>query len=152
VLRDRILFGFDSGIARGGLGIFNPESEGRSFIFLKWVNDNVKYCQMNELKLLSNGIWVSTLGTPQAVVVSRNLNKWFPLHIEGFEARYNYNMYVVEVGGCIACCTGNNIVVFSKDDVKEALDREPVVVEYRDCMDRVEDLAYKLKRVRLFLR
>ncbi len=44
VLKHMVVFGFDSGIARGGIGVFCPEHGRWSFIFLKWVNKSVKTC------------------------------------------------------------------------------------------------------------
>ena len=72
-----VVFGFDSGIARGGIGIFYPEYEIWSFILLKWVEKSVKTCQMCDLIQLDNGTWLSALGTPQAIAASKNL-KQFP--------------------------------------------------------------------------
>jgi len=63
-LRDYVVFGFDSGIARGGIGVYSPEEGEWSFIFLKWRSGDVRYAQMSDLKLF-RGVWIGALGAPR---------------------------------------------------------------------------------------
>ncbi|KSW10768.1 hypothetical protein CF15_08285 [Pyrodictium occultum] len=127
-LKDTIVFGMDSGIARGGVGIYYPSKKRWRFIFLKWINERVKLAQMSDLKLLSNGLWVAALGTPQAIVVSKDLKTWYPLYVEGFDEHFNHYMQVSVGEDFIACSTGRSLLVFRKDEVYNALNKsEPAM-------------------------
>lgn len=77
VLRDKVLFGFDSGIARGGIGIYYPDNEEWNFVLLKWVRSSqVRYAQMNELRIVPRcNVLCTALGAPQAVLVTRSLDE-----------------------------------------------------------------------------
>lgn len=77
-LKDEIVLGMDSGIARGGVGIYSPSREKWKFIFLKWCNRHVRFAQIADLRQLSNGVWIATLGAPQVILISENLKNWYP--------------------------------------------------------------------------
>lgn len=149
VLRDRIVFGFDSGIARGGLGIYYPEEDGWDFVFLKWVDRRVRHSQMNELRLLRLGVWVAALGAPQAITTSRDLANWSLLHLEGLEKDFRHYMNVVEGQDFIASSTGSSLVIYELGDIEHALNLKPVMIRYRGYLDRVKGLLFTIKRIRI---
>jgi len=144
-LEDRIVLGMDSGIARGGLGVYFPEG-GWNFIFLKWVDGTVRFAQMSDLKLLSNGLWLAALGTPQAILASEDLKTWKLVYVEGFDKTFNIHMTISE-GTNVVCSTGENLLLFNKNELKSmALNNQPVIVEYRAYLDKLKGAAFVLKR------
>ncbi|MEM4004129.1 MAG: hypothetical protein QXM43_00670 [Desulfurococcaceae archaeon] len=146
VLEDRIVFGMDSGIARGGIGVYNPENDRWDFTFLKWHDGEVRFAQMCDLKRLDNGIWIATLGTPQAVIVSRDLKTWYAAYVEGFDKRFNYNMSIAEGKNFVACSTGNNLLIFEKGELAElGRGAQQVLVAYKAHIDRLKGFGFVLK-------
>jgi len=146
VLENKLVFGMDSGIARGGVGIFDPKEERWSIIFLKWISKSVKHCQMCDLIQLDNSVWVSALGTPQAIIASRNLRQWYPLYIEDFRVSFNSYMSVREYKSIIVCCTGRSLVFIEKAEIEDKLRGEIVVVPYKGFLDRIKGIAFIVKR------
>ncbi|MEM3605848.1 MAG: hypothetical protein QXU47_06940 [Candidatus Bathyarchaeia archaeon] len=148
ILEDRIVFGMDSGIARGGIGVYNPENNRWDFTFLKWHDREVRLAQMCDLKRLDNDIWMATLGTPQAVIVSRNLKTWYVAYVEGFDRRFNYNMSFAEGKNFVACSTGNNLLIFEKGELAElAQSAQQVLVAYEAYIDRLKGFGFVLKKL-----
>jgi len=147
VLKDRVVFGFDSGIARGGIGIFYPEEERWSFIFLRWIDKHVRYCLMCDFTWLGNGIWISALAIPQAIIVSENLRQWYSLYVEGYERRFKHHMNVRVHGDLVACSTGRRLLFFSRDEVEKNIGGKPVMTPYRGFIDRVRGTLFTIKRM-----
>ncbi|MEM3437195.1 MAG: hypothetical protein QXP55_01485 [Nitrososphaerales archaeon] len=145
-LRDKIVFGMDSGIARGGIGIYYPSKEKWEFIFLKWYGAFVRFAQMADLKQLSNGIWIVALGTPQAILISKDLKNWYPLHIKSLSESFNYHMNVSEGKNIVVCSTGNSIFVFDKDEFDNVFNMKPVMSSYKAYIDRFIGIGFILKR------
>jgi len=146
-LRDYIVFGFDSSIARGGIGVYSPEKEEWSFIFLKWRSSGVKHAQFAEIKMFK-GVWVGALGAPHALVVSDKLREWRLLHLEGLRQDFNHLMGLALGESFVAASTGEKLIIFDESDIEEALRREPILVRYGGYIDRVRGLLFKLKRSR----
>lgn len=146
VSEDEIVFGMESGIAKGGIGIYYPDDERWTFRFLKWHSGNVRFAQMCDLKRLSNGLWIAALGTPQAIIASKDLETWYPIHVDGFDARFNYHMAISEGEEIVACTTGKSLLLFRKDEPKE-LDAKtrPVMLSYRAYLDRLKGLGFSFK-------
>lgn len=147
-LKNRIVFGMDSGIVRGGIGIYHAIHRVWKFIFLKWLGKNIRYVQMCDLKYLNDGIWIAALGQPQAIVISRDLENWRPLYIEGFINRFNHHMSIREGDAFIVSNTGKRLVLFEKNRISQVLDKEPVIVKYKAYLDRLRGFIFKLKRLR----
>jgi len=95
-LEDRVVFGFDSGIAKGGVGVYYPEQGAWEFLFLRW-KGGVRSVQMSDLKTVK-GIWIGVLGVLRALTVSENLEKRRLLHLEGLSPDFNRFMDLA-VGG-----------------------------------------------------
>ncbi|MEM3680044.1 MAG: hypothetical protein QW359_00110 [Metallosphaera sp.] len=145
-LKDMIVFGMDSGIVRGGVATYYFPDSRWKFVFLKWLSSGVRVAQMCDLKQLDNGIYVAALGTPQAVVASKDLTTWHPLYVEGFKEDFNYHMMLSEGRNFLACSTGKSLLVFEKDELKSrVLSSNPVVSSYRAYMDRLKGLGFTLK-------
>jgi len=145
LLRDYVVFGFDSSIARGGIGVYSPEEGGWCFVFLKWRGRGVRYAQMSELKLF-RGIWIGALGAPQAFVVSDRLGEWRLLHLEGLRQDFNHSMGLAVGESFVAASTGEKLIIFDEDDIRKALRGEPILVRYRGYIDRIRGILFKLKR------
>jgi hypothetical protein len=147
-LRDKLVFGMDSYIVRGGIGICNPENESWSFIFLKWRNKRSRFAQICDLKLLDNGLWVATFGTPQAILISKDLRAWYLVHVEGYSTQFNHYMNVSEGKGTLVCSTGESLVVFRKNELESLmLKTEPVMTSYSVHFPHLVNLKHKLKTI-----
>lgn len=72
-LENEVVFGMDSGIVSGGIGIYHSSRGKWEFVFLKWCGRSAKLAQMVDLKRLKSGVWIAALGVPQAIVMSRDL-------------------------------------------------------------------------------
>jgi hypothetical protein len=146
-LRDKIVFGMDSGIVKGGIGVYYPEKDRWKFIFLKWLDKRIRFAQINDLKLISTGSWIAALGTPQGILLSRNLKTFYPLDVEGLDEQFNHNMMVSEANDFIACSTGKKLLLFKKSEVeKSVLITQPIMVSYKSYLDRLKGYAFVLKR------
>ena len=150
VLRDRLVFGMDSGIARGGISVYNFDDRRWSHIFLRWCNSDVKLAQMRDLKLVDNRFFVASLGTPQAVVASKDMRHWYLVYIEGFDDRFNMHMEISEGEDFVACATGKSLVVVGKDELEKMFTVQRLVLtSYRACIGRLIGLGFILKRTLL---
>jgi len=143
VLKDRIVLGMDSGIVRGGIGIYYKEEKKWEFIFLKW--KGVKYAQMCDLKYF-NGYWIAALGTPQAVLISKDLKSWYSIHIESYSPRFNGYMRVETSEDSIVACTGKSLVLLSKQELEEFF-KKPIMVPYKAYIGRLRGLGFILKKI-----
>jgi hypothetical protein len=144
-LKDKIVFGMDSGIAKGGLGIYYPDENKWEFIFLRWKDKNVKHAQLCDLKFLDNGLWVASLGMPQAVMASKDLRLWCSLFVEGFNKEFNHNMLLSVREGVIACSTGKALLVFNEDGIENAFTLKPLMVEYKAYRDKLVGYGFLIK-------
>jgi len=144
-LEDRIVLGMDSGIARGGVGVYFPEGLW-NFIFLKWVDGTVRFAQMSDLKLLSNGLWLVALGTPQAILASEDLKTWKLVYVESFDKAFNIHMMISEGTDKVVCSTGKSLLLLSKSELENSLKTQPVMVEYKAHLDKLRGAAFVLKR------
>jgi hypothetical protein len=145
VLKDKIVFGMDSGIAKGGLGIYYPDEDKWRFIFLTWKDKNVRHAQFCDLKLLDKDLWVASLGTPYAILASKDLRFWYPLFIEGFDEGFNYNMLLSIGEGMIACSTGKLLLILKDEDIEGALTLNPIMVEYKAYWDKLIGYGFLIK-------
>jgi hypothetical protein len=145
-LKDKIVFGMDSGIAKGGLGIYYPDKDRWEFIFLRWRDKNVKQTQFCDLKFLGKGLWVASLGVPQAVIASKNLRLWYPLSVESFDKKFNHNM-LLSVGEGIACSTGKNLHIFNEDEIENAFNLKPLIIEYKAYRDKLVGYGFLIKHI-----
>jgi hypothetical protein len=144
-LKDRIVFGMDSGIAKGGLGIYYPGEDKWEFIFLRWKDKNIKHAQFCDLKLLDKGLWVASLGTPYAIIASKDLRLWYPLFVESFDEEFNHNMLLSIGEGIIACSTGKNLIILDDKDIKNAFASKPIMVEYKAYWNRLVGYGFSIK-------
>jgi len=145
VLKDRIVFGMDSGIVRGGVSVIYPWKDTWESFFLRWLDKRVRFAQMCDLKLLDNGLWIAALGSPQAIVMSKDLKTWYPIHVEGFNVNFNFYMTISEGSGVVACSTGKSLVAFRKEALENLmLNARPVIISYKACIDRLKGLGRDL--------
>jgi len=147
VLRDRIVFGMDSGIVRGGIGVYYPDSNCWDFTFLRWYDRKVRLAQMCDLRQLDNGIWIAVFGTPQAVMVSRDLKMWYAAYIEGFNKPFNHNMSIAEGKEFVICSTGKSLLKFDKRELEKLMQNaQPSLSSYTAYIDRLRGFGFILKR------
>jgi hypothetical protein len=139
----RWVFGFDSGIARGGVGIYDVEDERWRFIFLRLGGH--PHAQFASLVRLGS-YYVGGLGSPTAIVVSEDLRYWYPLYVDMSIPGYNHFVSVEVWGDNIVATTGKELLVFNSDDVKEAFSGEPILAPYGAYFDRVRGVAYMVRR------
>jgi len=144
VLKDNIVFGMDSGIAKGGLGIYHPYEDKWDFIFVKWVDKNIKHAQFCDLRFLGR-FWIASLGTPQVVIVSKDLRLWFPLFVEDFKEEFNHNMLLSVGEDIVACSTGKTLLILDKYEIERASALKPVMVEYKAYRDKLVGYGFIIK-------
>ena len=139
---DRWVFGFDSGIARGGVGVYRPDEGEWNFIFLKSAYRLAQFASLARL----GGYYVGGLGLPTAVIVSRDLRYWYKLHLGGTTG-YNHFVEVAAQGDKIFAATGSELLVFTLKVVEAAFAGEPLLRPYGAHLDRVGDVLFLLKRL-----
>ncbi|WP_054855773.1 hypothetical protein [Vulcanisaeta sp. JCM 16161] len=145
-LGDRLVFGMDSGVARGGVGVYYPNSDRWSFRFLRFVHGRASVVQFSSL-IKVNDLWVAALGSPQVFVASRDLNNWFLLYAEGYSTDYNHHMGVIPAGDSVIGFTGESIVLFNVDELGNYFNPPPAVITYLGITDRVKGLGFRVKRL-----
>jgi hypothetical protein len=151
-LKDRLLFGMDSSIFKGGVGIYHPIKDEWEFVFLKWLDTKVRFAQMSGLRQLSNGFWTAALGTPQAIVFSTDLETWYCLHAEGFDERFNHHMSISEENDLILCAGGNSLLLLEKNELEPLSEKnQPAMIRYHPYIDKLKSYRFLLKR-KLFVR
>ena len=139
---DRWVFGFDSGIARGGVGVYRPDEGEWDFIFLKSAYCLAQFASLARL----GGYYVGGLGLPTAVIVSRDLRYWYKLHLGGATG-YNYFVEVAAQGDRVFAATGSELLVFTLKDVEAVFAGEPFLRPYGAHLDRVRGALFLLKRL-----
>jgi hypothetical protein len=144
-LKDKIVFGMDSGIAKSGLGIYYPDEDRWEFIFLRWNDENIKHTQFCDLKFLDKGLWIASLGTPQAIVASKDLRTWYPLFLESFDKEFNHNMLLSVEKSIITCSTGKTLLVFDENEIENVFTLKPVMVECKAYWDKLLGYGFLIK-------
>jgi len=139
---DRWVFGFDSGIARGGVGVYRPDEGEWNFIFLRSM---YRFAQFASLARLG-GYYVGGLGLPTAVIVSRDLRHWYKLHLGGGSG-YNHFVEVAAQGDRVFAATGSELLVFTLKDVEATFASEPLLRPYGAHLDRARGVLFLLKRL-----
>jgi hypothetical protein len=135
--RDRIIFGMDSGIVKGGIASYTPRGQW-DFTFLRWLDARVTFAQMCDLRLLGD-VWVASLGCPQAVIASRDLTNWYPVYVEGYRGDFNLYMTLSMDGDHVACATGRNLLVATNDELQRLVHTgSPIMREYPAHIDRLK--------------
>lgn len=146
-LEDKIVFGMDSALCRGGVGILDPVEDSWKFMFLKWVGKDIKFSQMCDLKRLDTGLWLAALGTPQAIVFSKDLKEWYLLHLQGSDKQFNPYMQIAEDRTNVTCCTGRSLLMFEKEDLAKTIsDDQPILISYCAVVDELMVKCSVLKR------
>ena len=147
-LEDRIVFGMDSGIVRGGIGIYNVSENRWEFVFLRWIEKRVRYAQMTDLRFFK-GLWIAALGTPQAVLVSSDLKFWHPIVIEGYDKNYNRSVSLDANGMHIVICNGKRVLKLSERELKQILNStELMLIPYNlTASERLKALIFRIKRL-----
>lgn len=147
VTKEYIVFGMDSGLARGGLVKWHPESEHYDVIHLDWRTNRSDLMQMADLKRLSNDVWMAALGKPQAIIASVNLNDWQLIFGQGFDNAFDYNMSLSEGENIVAFSTGKRIFWINKEDLGKMINEdEPTIHRRYALLDRLTGIGYVMKR------
>jgi hypothetical protein len=146
---DRWVFGFDSGIARGGVAIHEVAEGEWRFVFLK--ADSYQYVQLTSITRFSD-YYIGCLGYPTAVLVSKDLHYWYPLYIDPTSSTYNHFVDAIVWRGKIIAVTGKELLMFDSRDVEEAFRRKTFLAPYKAYLDGVRGALYVLKRFPWMLR
>jgi len=148
---DKWLFGFDSGIAKGGVAVYYPDSSKWEFVFLRLKGSPM--AQFYELKKLKD-MYVGALGYPEAVIVSKNINAWHMLYrsVASEQYAHRYPVSVDLVGDSVYAVIGGKLMIFDSYQIKHALVEAPVLVKYGAYADRLRGFAFVLKRVSQLIR
>jgi hypothetical protein len=104
---DRWVFGFDSGIARGGLAIYDVDEDEWRFVFLK--ADGYRYAQFTSITRFGE-YYIGCLGYPTAILVSKDLYYWYPLYIDPTSSAYNHFVDATLWKDKIVSVTGKEIL------------------------------------------
>ena len=144
----RWILGFDSGIARGGVGVYKHGSQLET-IFLAPPR-GFSNAQFSDLKRIAS-IYVGGLGQPTAIIASRDLRSWHLLYV-GRGGGYNYYVAIEALGERILASTGEELLVFSLSDLEKTFNREPFLRPYRALADRARGLLFMAKRLPWLLR
>ena len=142
--RDRWIFGFDSGIARGGVAIYYPEKNIWRFIFLK--PDGYARAQFTSITRFGD-YYVGSLGCPTSIIVSKDLFYWYTIHIDNSISNYNHFVDATIWRDKLIASTGWELLIFNYKDVEETFKRKPFLSPYKAYIDRVRGLIYILKRL-----
>jgi hypothetical protein len=145
---DKIVFGMDSGLAKGGVAIYYPREDSWEFVFLKWFNENVRFSQMCDLKQLSNGLWLAALGTPQALVISKDLMTWYSVFKDEYSEQFNHYMMIDEGRDFVTLSTGKKLLLFKNRELESAIGAsKPVLFRYGAYLHRLEGRAFLMRRI-----
>jgi hypothetical protein len=143
VEKDRWIFGFDSGIAKGGVAVYNFDEDEWVFAFLK--PDGYRFAQFTSITRF-NDYYVGCLGYPTAILASKDLLHWYPLHIDPTSTKYNHFVDATIWRDKVVVATGKGLLIFDSSNVEEALRRKPFLAPYKAYLDRVRGALYVLKR------
>jgi len=147
--RSRWIFGFDSGIVRGGVAIYDVNEDEWGFVFLK--ADGYRHAQFASITRFGD-YYIGCLGYPTAILASKDLLHWYPLHIDPTSTKYNPLVNAVTWKGKVVATTGKELLLFDSRDVEEAFRRKPFLTPYKAYLDRVKGALYVLKRLLWMLR
>jgi hypothetical protein len=141
--RDRWIFGFDSGIARGGVAIYYPEKNIWRSVFLK--ADGYAHAQFASITRFGD-YYIGSLGYPTSIIVSKDLFYWYTLYMDSSISGYNGFVGATVWRDKLISSTGRELLIFDYKDVEESLKRKPFLSPYKAYIDRVRGLIYILKR------
>ena len=139
---DRWVFGFDSGIARGGVAIYDVAEGEWRFMFLK--ANGYRYAQFTSITRFGD-YYIGCLGYPTAILVSKDLHHWYPLFIDATSSEYNQSVDATVWRDKIVGVTGKELLVFDSRDVEEAFRRKPFLTPYKAYLNKVKGALYVLK-------
>ena len=143
--RDRIVFGFDSGITKGGVGVYHPGGTW-DFKFFKpaGLYDRIQFAELLYVDDLD--VFVAAFGFPQALAVSRDLVRWHPILVEGSSADYSHHVGVLRAGDRIIGWTGRSLVSVALSELSKFLESRPLTSPYRAYVDRIRGSLFMVKR------
>jgi len=146
---DRWVLGFDSGIARGGVAVYDAVAGRWSFVFLR--AGGYRYAQFTSITKFGD-YYVGCLGYPTAIVVSKDLVYWHLLYLDKTSARYNHLVNAVAQGDRVVAVTGGELLVYDPKDIEKAFKGRPFLAPYKAYLDRARGFAYVIKRLPWLLR
>lgn len=144
-IENKLVFGMDSGIVKGGIGIYSFDDHQWEFNFLRWKNKEIKLSQFCDLKYTSEGYWLAALGTPQVFVISKDLVKWHPLYIESYSNEYIHAMSINVSDEQILCSTGKSLVTIPRETLHSYINNEKVMEKYSSMLDTLRGIAFLIK-------
>jgi hypothetical protein len=143
-LENKVVFGMDSALTRGGLGFYDYTRNRWMFLFLRWLTEEVKLAQFYDLKRLSNGLWIATLGNPKIAVISEDLQNWSTVYIQAVTAPNSEPITICEFGKTVVLCTAQKLLVYELDELKDLITcTVPVMEKYSAYSERFRGALWK---------
>lgn len=146
VLKDRIVFGMDSGISRG-LVVWWPKENMWRTIHFKNHNDKPTrdMLQSSDLKLLDNGVWLMSSGGG-SLMASRDLKNWCFLRI-GQKGDFEAHMISNQKYSLIAIALEYAAMIISKEELAQIVSNSaPDVKPCYGLKERIKGICYVAKR------
>jgi len=79
-------------------------------------------------------------------MMSKDLRLWYPLFVKSFDKEFNHNMLLSVGEGIVACSTGKNLLISNEDDIENAFNLKPLMVEYKAYWDKLVGYGFLIKR------
>ncbi len=146
VLPNKLVFGMDSGITQGGVGIYRPDSSEWDFIFLKYCFKSKNLAQMCDLKFLDNGYWMAGLGCTQ-IIVSKDLFDWYAVYADEFTKCFNRQVSVIEGKDFVICSGGKTLLLVEKNELPKFIaEAQCFISSCKTYSNRFKGLGFNLKQ------
>jgi hypothetical protein len=144
VLEDQIVFGMDSGIALGGVVTWFTSNDRFEVKHLKWCKgalgraEKNMAVQMADMCLIPEGRWIWTLGTPQAILVSKGFDEFWPIYVEGFRESFSHSMSIGVGENLLSFTTGKSLMVVEKRTLQKDVNMtEKCICQHRALKERL---------------
>jgi hypothetical protein len=150
ILKERIIFGMDSGISRGFL-VWHPSDDLWETIHLKYVKkpETSDLLQIADLRALTNGLWIMSTGGG-SLLCSKDLKEWQIMHlgVRSPDVRIAPphlfgHMLSNEINGMVVAAMGNFVMIIDSKDIGIS---SVGVVQHYAFYSRLKGLGYTAKR------
>jgi len=146
---DKWIFGFDSNIAKGGVGVYDTKRGELNFALLRpSSHEKAKFASLKRF----GDCYIGCLGYPTAIVASRDLRHWHLLYVDNSITGYNHFVDVEPRNGKIMAVTGRELLIIEPNDIEKTFEEKPFLTPYEACLDRLKGLAFTIKRIRWMLK
>jgi len=145
---ERIVFGMDSGIARGGVGVHRPQDGNWETIFLRWTPPSAGPMQMSFLGKMRSALYVAGTFSPPSIIASEDLRYWHLVHPTNDPAVWGQQVSGEVNGGFFVFCTGSEIGLVDEEGLHaQILETGPVAIQEFNALARLRGYAFVAKRL-----